>query len=471
MSSPKFIPPINAQGPNIKAPPRNLIFMFDGTGDEIDDDVTNVIQFSRLLYNHPKELDPTVDKKTGEPKTFVVAPVVDSDEGNKRQVIFYRKGIGMWKAGSNRSKIPFYGPVSRTVDKAIAWNFEDHVMDAYKTLTEQYKEGDKICLFGFSRGSYTARTKSFSPDSINEFHVKLKEFLEQHRTAMVMIEFVGVWDTVNSVGLITTTGAMYTSSAPNLKTFRHAIALDERRARFDRSMWYKKENDGKKLKTDVEQVWFAGAHCDVGGGSVSNDTKPNLANIPLRWMIRECFKKETGIIFAANELQSHLGMDPLCLYPIVKPRPAPLPLRDDSIVQTVESVNKSNSEKKCPVTATSTEEEHDLWDSLAPIYDMLVIKWYTWDLFERFRMKKWDPVRGNTHEANWWAGRRIYVNVPPSKEAKKYIFDKKVRVHRSVRTRMMAKSMDPKGPYVPAASLQVGGQNISVDSDLVEWVD
>jgi hypothetical protein len=47
------------------------------------------------------------------------------------------------------------------------------------------------------------------------------------------------------------------------------------------------------------QVFFAGAHCDVGGGSVLNGTRHSLARIPLRWMIREIFKADVGIIFGA----------------------------------------------------------------------------------------------------------------------------------------------------------------------------
>ncbi|KIJ51595.1 hypothetical protein M422DRAFT_120651, partial [Sphaerobolus stellatus SS14] len=49
-------------------------------------------------------------------------------------------------------------------------------------------------------------------------------------------------------------------------------------------------------------VWFAGCHCDVGGGSVENHVRPNLAHIPLRWMIREIFKANIGIIFNIEAL-------------------------------------------------------------------------------------------------------------------------------------------------------------------------
>jgi hypothetical protein len=80
--------------------------------------------------------------------------------------------------------------------------------------------------------------------------------------------------------------------------------------------------------TDVREVWFVGCHCgacdrlqavlpishrqvDVGGGSVPNGTRNNLARIPLRWMIRECFRADTGIQFFCEDV----GLDPDPLLP------------------------------------------------------------------------------------------------------------------------------------------------------------
>lgn len=69
-----------------------------------------------------------------------------------------------------------------------------------------------------------------------------------------------------------------------------------------------------QTETDVKEVWFAGCHCDVGGGSVLDETKYSLARIPLRWMIRECFRTNTGIRFHA-ELLKEVGLDPCTLWP------------------------------------------------------------------------------------------------------------------------------------------------------------
>jgi hypothetical protein len=85
--------------------------------------------------------------------------------------------------------------------------------------------------------------------------------------------------------------------------------------------WEDQINEMNGIITDVKEVWFAGCHCDIGGGSVKNNTRNSLARIPLRWMIRECFRTNIGIIFDKDMLKSHIGLDADTLYPYVLPRP------------------------------------------------------------------------------------------------------------------------------------------------------
>ncbi|THV02015.1 hypothetical protein K435DRAFT_367663 [Dendrothele bispora CBS 962.96] len=476
-----FVPPVGG-GLTTQQQSRNVVFLFDGTGDKVDADVTNVVQLCKILYNN------ALEKEGNDLKPDPSSENMD----DSRQIVFYRRGIGTWRPAP---KSALYGYISQAVDKAIATNFEDHVIDAYTALANNYKDGDKICLFGFSRGAYTARavaavvgffgilppefrdpkifhqikeiyfkhSRGFSsnPNLMKQFYADIDQFRKTHKTISVTIEFLGVWDTVKSVGLFRSTGAMYTSSNPHVKTFRHAIALDERRARFDRSMW----RYNPKFKTDIEQVWFAGVHCDVGGGSVSNGTKPNLANIPFRWMIRECFKTNTGIVFNSKGLREY-GIDPASLYPMVQTRPEALSLLDDTMVQTPDSVKNV----KVWAKEANTEEEHDYYDSCAPLYDMLTINWALWNPLEVIPIKKWKEAEGKeVTEANWWAGRKIDVVRPDGAQAKG--FDGKIKVHRTVKMRMLAKSVDNKESYVPAATIEVGGRKFQVDSDEIEWVD
>lgn len=97
------------------------------------------------------------------------------------------------------------------------------------------------------------------------------------------------------------------------RTLRRAAKgkqLTEEEKAFDKAQ----DTAGAQGETDVKEVWFAGCHCDVGGGSVPDDTLHSLARIPLRWMIRECFRTRTGIRFH-GELLKEIGLDPARLWP------------------------------------------------------------------------------------------------------------------------------------------------------------
>jgi len=109
---------------------------------------------------------------------------------------------------------------------------------------------------------------------------------------------------------------------------------------------------------------------DVGGGSVKNGTKYSLARIPLRWMIRECFRTKAGILFEADKLRA-IGLDPES---IVNPRPPPLPVNGQKILSIKEAeAEKSNDDG-------GTEEEEELRDALSPAYDQLSIQKLWWIL-------------------------------------------------------------------------------------------
>ena len=95
--------------------------------------------------------------------------------------------------------------------------------------------------------------------------------------------------------------------------------------------------------------------------------KHSLARIPLRWMIRECFRTNTGIRFHA-ELLRRVGLDPVRLHPTVAERPPPL----QATAEHATSVAK-------PV-AQGTEEDHEVRDALQPLYDELVRAPFWWAL-------------------------------------------------------------------------------------------
>ena len=134
---------------------------------------------------------------------------------------------------------------------------------------------------------------------------------------------------------------------------------------------------------------------------MSNKTPHSLARIALRWMVRECFKAKTGIMFKSSALKG-IGMDPSNLYPMVKPRPLLPPLSPTDCIRNPPAkeipirahnyfwtrMQSAPSETKAGVhTTLATEEEEDLWDVLSPKYDQLKIKkaWWVLELIP-FRM-------------------------------------------------------------------------------------
>ncbi|KAL0562898.1 hypothetical protein V5O48_019180, partial [Marasmius crinis-equi] len=285
----------------------------------------------------------------------------------------------------------------------------------YEFLMQNYEAGDKICIFGFSRGAYTARALAGMIHKVGllprcnhqqvPFAYEIYSRGEKQSGAFKQafsidadIELLGLWDTVGSVGIIPKRLPL----DARVKYFRHAIALDERRVRFKPDLCEDLPKDQQHLELSpgatpkakpepvhkkfgsesngdlerqysgddgpdapVEEVWFAGCHRDVGGGAVANRTRHSLARIPLRWMIRQCFLLKTGILFH-HEMLKCVGMDPERLCPCTRQGSA---MTQDSLLSfwTGDFVN---------------EEDEDRQDAIMPIYDRLGKKqtWYWWIL-------------------------------------------------------------------------------------------
>ncbi|KAJ6551625.1 hypothetical protein B0H19DRAFT_1073287 [Mycena capillaripes] len=487
--APEFIPePKDAH--------RTLIVLLDGTGDKDDKDATNIVLLHEMLYNGKKH--PANDNK---------------------QLVHYKPGIGADTTESYRGVAYYlYRKAKTLTDQAVATSFDVHLIEAYNWLAKKYQDGDKICIFGFSRGAYTARAlagmlnamgllikkEAASAEEVYTLYKKhhslpseekardiawvaLQEEWKSYRTRRKVktpfVEFLGCWDSVNSVGMFDNISLAHTATNNIVRTFRHALALDERRTKFRKNLWRKPsvvENSQPNgdicpwVVTDVEEVWFAGCHCDVGGGSVLNGTRPNLAHIPLRWMIRECFKARTGMIFSAAEL-AKLGIEPSHLYPNVRQRPDV-----DAFVQGPRFIRAIEAPGWGPwaelPAVLGHEEGLDALDAFAPMYDQLVLKSLTWQAMESWSLEKtlynavtktWETV---LHK-NQGAGRTI----PPAEST----HGGKIRVHRTVRMRMKGKyeNGDDKGKqYIPKA--RVGSEPEfkdktpldQIDRDLIEWV-
>lgn len=155
---------------------------------------------------------------------------------------------------------PLFEWVAKIADEAVAWYLNEHVMDGYRFLMQNYRAGDRICMFGFSRGAYTARALAgmlykvgpLPRDNQEQILFAYKLYKQDDEAGMelstgfkhtfcrnVQTEFMGVWDTVASVGVVMGRTLPFTTSNRAIKTFRHAISLDEHRSRFRPNLFHR----------------------------------------------------------------------------------------------------------------------------------------------------------------------------------------------------------------------------------------
>ncbi|KAK2798077.1 hypothetical protein FQN51_007896 [Onygenales sp. PD_10] len=277
--------------------PRRLVLCFDGTGNsfQANESDTNVVKIYDMLNRF-----------------------------DKNQFHYYQPGIGTFDAGSSGSGTSYIGRVMASIgsaiDQAIGTTFEYHVSAGYKFLMRFYSPGDAIYIFGFSRGAYTARFLTemihvigllsqgnedmirFAFQSFSEVQRKRgklnktekekehERYLEHFKNTFcrreVKVYFLGLFDCVNSVGQFDVPfrrqSYRYIATPPALH-IRHAVSIHERRLKFKPALFlFEKEHKD----SDIHEVWFAGNHCDVGGGfHYEGPGKHLLSDIPLAWMI------------------------------------------------------------------------------------------------------------------------------------------------------------------------------------------
>ncbi|KAJ8496000.1 hypothetical protein ONZ45_g12631 [Pleurotus djamor] len=282
---------------------RNLVLNVDGTANQFNrrTQSTNVVEFFSRLFKL-----------------------------ENRQLVYYDSGIGTYARPSFQSLSYLKQKVVHTIDTAIAWNFEQIILAAYKWLSENYLPGDRIFLFGFSRGAYqvrviagmiekvgllhkgnerqipfayelyssvmdnTSRAPVVASDTVNPKNIQQSEedelcasFKRSLCHEGVKVHFVGAWDTVSSVGVFRGKTLPETvSGMVHVCHFRHALALDERRAKFQPEYVNGGLGPNPGQRGDVKEVWFAGSHSDIGGGNTLNKKLANFGPA-LRWMTYE----------------------------------------------------------------------------------------------------------------------------------------------------------------------------------------
>lgn len=188
----------------------------------------------------------------------------------------------------------------------------DQIRRAYGFIASRYRPGDRIFLFGYSRGAFAVRSLAGMIDLVGLLRAQCaternvrgafrhyqndpdsaaaRAFADAHCHPAAPVEMVGVWDSVMALGLCwplvwRLSAPRHRFHSPHLgKTVRHgfhALALDETRAAFAPLLW----RTGPETVARVEQVWFRGAHGDIGGQLGGFEAARPLANIPLVWML------------------------------------------------------------------------------------------------------------------------------------------------------------------------------------------
>jgi len=276
---------------------RRLVLLFDGTWNKPESN-TNVERLRRLI-----------------------AP---RDAAGNPQLVNYIPGVGV-KRG-----------IAHLLGGAFGYGLSGNVIDGYRWLCETWQPGDLLYLFGFSRGAYTARSlgglirkcgllRCSAHGNVVEADVSAAydfyrdtgskpddpvavEYRASHST-VVDIHFIGVWDTVGSLGIPGTASwfpfarKRYqfhdTELSKIVKYAYQALALDEHRADFAPTVWTRNPftvkpgetpTSKKREQIEIEQRWFIGSHADVGGGNDRDGAgrRPDpLPDLPLAWLQRK----------------------------------------------------------------------------------------------------------------------------------------------------------------------------------------
>ncbi|MGI2031632.1 T6SS phospholipase effector Tle1-like catalytic domain-containing protein [Rhizobium panacihumi] len=285
---------------------KNIVILLDGTSNEIAANRSNILRLFGTL------------------------------ERSERQMVYYDPGVGTF--GADENWWSFRRDAAEIWGLATGWGLDHNVKQAYRFLVENYQAGpredgrhfdrDRIYLFGFSRGAYTARVLAgfiHAFGLMSASHLNLLDYaygaykdipdqsstrtsadaspfatmrlyertLDNDRPA---IRLLGLFDTVASMiengnGRLQLKTHPFTQKNPSVEWVRHAVAIDERRTMFRPELWVPDQDyRGNPFapvqgKQNAKEVWFAGYHRDVGGGFPEKDSAQ--IKIPLSWMIRE----------------------------------------------------------------------------------------------------------------------------------------------------------------------------------------
>ncbi|GAB3867631.1 DUF2235 domain-containing protein [Nocardioides maradonensis] len=275
---------------------KRLVVCCDGTWNKPDsENVTNVEKIARTVQSDP-----------------------DATAG-VHQLVYYVSGVG-----TNSYE------ADRLLGGAFGFGLFHNVIACYRFLAQNYAPGDEIFIVGFSRGAYTARSvagmlgrvglltkvalvEERLPEAVHLYqHTRMPagvlgesvdEFKHDHCN-VVPVTFLGVFDTVGALGV-----PGFEHDVPRFHDVqlsrqvlcaRQALAIDETRMKFEPTFW-EAAADAPTEDSRIKQVWFEGAHSDVGGGYAET----GLSDTALLWMAREAHA--AGLVFDPDLLGRYVG--------------------------------------------------------------------------------------------------------------------------------------------------------------------
>ncbi|MDA9490415.1 phospholipase effector Tle1 domain-containing protein [Bradyrhizobium sp. CCBAU 11361] len=289
---------------------KNILVFADGTGNEggllPDESRTNVYKLYRATRTGP-----------------------DSIIDPKQQLALYVPGIGTPAPGHSSR----WSHLKETVQQMFGFGITKKIVDCYVALVGVWEPGDRIYLFGFSRGAYTARCLShvlevcgvprnepngdflsLDPKSLRrvareatscvywlgmprdsaEIDRRAGNFRDAYksevgRAAGASAYFIGIWDAVAAIGWqrFFPDWAYDRHFASDVQYARHLQSIDEGRKDFKRVPWGGSGTvrwpDRQGEPEQFDQIWFAGNHADIGGSYPENESR--LSDITLTWMV------------------------------------------------------------------------------------------------------------------------------------------------------------------------------------------
>jgi len=293
-------------------------------------------------WNKPGQKDQGVETKTN------VLKLHEALADRPDQIRKYFPGVGT-------------DPGEKVSGGAFGWGLFDQIKDGYRFLRARFEAGDRIYIFGFSRGAYSARSLcgmilrcgivrkdiddvkvpgsvadlvttqqdgNLKVDVTDKAFAMYKHAYEEKTRADVEqfkreychdtpVRLVGVWDTVGALGIpdeffipglrkvdkaidAKLYGFLDTDLSPRVEAAYHAVAIDEHRKPFLPTLWTDARGAAPRVNvagSKVEQVWFTGAHSNVGGGYADS----GLSDIALKWMVDRA--SVNGLQFALAALR------------------------------------------------------------------------------------------------------------------------------------------------------------------------